>query len=234
MALVSLAQPVALGKGKLLASGMIASVLLTTGVMLAIEKHPDPQNACAVLRGHRHGIHHLAFTPDGKILASVGGMTDLEGEVRLWDTATGRARATLPGHAGAVYAVVFSPDGTVLATAGEDGTLRMWEVDSGCLRLMLPGHGERVSWLAFSADGTTLASAGPDWRVRLWDPATGRERAALRGFGPITFSPDGRYLAFLVEDARWICLWDVAAGQESTRLHEPGGCISSVAYSPDG
>ena len=223
-----------LSKGKLLQGGIITSVLLTTGIMLGFEQRHEPDKPCVVLEGHRHGIHHVAFAPNGTILASVGGLTDREGEVRLWDVATARARAALTGHAGAVYAVAFSPDGAVLAAAGEDGAIRLWEVASGRLRMTLQSQGERASWLCFSPDGSTLASAGPDWQVRLWDPVTGRERAAIRGFGPIAFSPDSRRLTFLVEDARWVCIGDVSAGQETARLHEAGGSISSLAYSPDG
>jgi WD40 repeat protein len=69
----------------------------------------------------------VAFSPDGKILASAS----VDETVRLWDSATGAARRTLEGHSGSVYAVAFSPDGKMLASASNDKTVRLWDSATG-------------------------------------------------------------------------------------------------------
>ena len=84
-----------------------------------------------MLRGHEGYAWSVAFSPDGKTLASAGGSFDKPGELKLWDTATGAARATLAGHEGYVHSVAFSPDGKTLASGGYDGTVRLWDATIG-------------------------------------------------------------------------------------------------------
>jgi predicted Ser/Thr protein kinase len=160
------------------------------------------------LAGHRYEVYNVAFSPDGKILAS--GSRDET--LRLWDVATGSELRQLSRSWSAVYSVAFSPDGKILAS-GSYCTLRLWDVATGSeLRPLSGGHGHWVSSVAFSPDGKILASGSWDKTVRLWDVATGRELRQLSGHGQdvysVAFSPDGKILASWSWDGT-VRLWAV-------------------------
>jgi predicted NACHT family NTPase len=78
-----------------------------------------------VLKGHRGTFYCLAFSSDGKTLASGSG----DETVKLWDVETGRERKTLSGHTSGVIALGFAPDGRTLASAGMDDAVRLWELN---------------------------------------------------------------------------------------------------------
>ncbi|KJZ69045.1 hypothetical protein HIM_11571 [Hirsutella minnesotensis 3608] len=106
------------------------------------------------LEGHGDWVTTVAFSPDGKTLASASG----DSTVRLWDPATGAHRHPLEGHGGWVTAVAFSPDGKTLASASDDSTVRLWDPATGAHGQTLEGHGDSVSAVAFSPDGRYLTT----------------------------------------------------------------------------
>jgi roadblock/LC7 domain-containing protein len=192
-----------------------------------------PSRLVRTLTGHTYGVHGVAFSPDGKLLAT----TSDDGTARLWDAATGHAIRTLTGHAFPVQAVAFSPDGKLLATASDDKTARLWDTATGHAVRTLTGHAGAVQAVAFSPDGRLLATASWEKKARLWDAATGHAIRTLTGHGyflsAVAFSPDGKLLATASRD-KTARLWDAATGHAIRTLTGHAGAVGAVAFSPDG
>ena len=118
----------------------------------------------ATLEAHGSEVNSVAFSPDGKTLASSGSW---DREIKLWHVKAEKSFATLRGHSDAVSSVSFSsPDGAILASGSWDRTINLWDGKSGGLIATLEGHTDGVSSVSFSSGGSTLASGSRDGTVR--------------------------------------------------------------------
>ncbi|MFF7727076.1 helix-turn-helix domain-containing protein [Streptomyces sp. NPDC008001] len=186
------------------------------------------------LTGHSGAVTDVAFSPDGKTLATGGS----DGTARIWDSATGKSRTTLAGHSAPVRSVAFSPDGKILATGSDDRIVRLWDVATGETRGILTGHTRPLQSVAFSPDGLTLATAGGnDETARLWDVATGTPRttfAAHSQVAGVTFTSDGTPFATGGESGI-NQIWDVTTGRSLHSLRgKPWNNVHSLAFGPAG
>jgi WD40 repeat protein len=172
----------------------------------------------------------VAFSPDGRSVASTGG----EGVV-LWRVADGTRERTLPSSRGNVD-LSFSSDGDHLVAAGADGKGRIWSVPTGRLEHVLVGHRDRLTSARFSPDGTLVVTASADHDARIWDARTGHMRVLLRGHGAIVqdaaFSSDGRWV--VTAGPGTAGLWEARTGRLLSLLRGHVGPLTAAEFAPGG
>lgn len=216
--------------GKLLALGGFRQVRLVDG---------HSGEPVASLDGHAETVRAVAFSRDGKLLATAGGFPGRKGEVKIWDVEKRTVLHTIQGHSDCIFAVAFSPDGKTIATSSYDKLIKLWDVETGKEVRTLKDHIDAVYALAFTPDGSRLISGGADRTVKIWNPATGERLYTLGdptdGINTISIHPSGAMVAAGGID-KSIRIW---------RLEEKGGvllnslmahedAILKLAWSPDG
>jgi WD40 repeat protein len=157
----------------------------------------------------------LAFSPDGKLLATGGGVPSREGEVVLWDLGGAKpVRKFDQPHSDAVLALDFSPDGKFLATAAADRFMKLTEVATGRPLKSFEGHAGHVLAVSFQRTGRTLATGSADNTVKVWDAVTGEQRKTITGF-----DKEVTAVHFVGDTDQFIA----AAGDGRVRLFRPDG-----------
>ncbi|MCG9128188.1 hypothetical protein JT359_11355 [Candidatus Poribacteria bacterium] len=199
---------------------------------IILREHTDKGNPLDILF---QGIRSLAFSPNGKMLAS----EDTNNTVKLWDTDTGTLLATLTGHIDQIMALTFSPEGNTLASASTDGTVRFWDTETNKpLPIHISEHIPTQRGMAIIEDNNTLASVAYNGIFTFWDLKTQRKIGQQTEWHSdflwsAAFSSDGTKLA--IPQQQLIHLTDVRTGREIEQLKVTEDRIgSAMSVSPDG
>ncbi len=190
------------------------------------------------LRGHSAYISSIAFSPDGKTLASAGP------QIRLWNLETGKETATFKTDNNSSNFIRYSSDGRNLISASGDGELMLWEVSTGKHTLLWQDPGGATN-AVISRDGKTLAVISGMKDIDIWDFSSRKQLRSIEGpgvnwgavqfSGGISLSPDAKILAMAHAEGK-IQLWDVVDKHLSKTIaaYKPVYAVDTVAFSPDG
>jgi WD40 repeat protein len=190
---------------------------------------PDP-----ILAAHNDMLLDLAFSPDGRLLATAG----YDRLIKVWDVPTRKELRTLKDHSDAVYGLAFSPDGRLLASAAADRAVKVWDVATGARLYTLGDSTDWVYAVAWSPNGRDLAAGGVDKSIRVWEAskASGRlVRSVFAHEGPVlrlAYAADGKTLYSLGED-RVIKAWDTAQMVERKVYAKQPEAALALAVRPD-
>lgn len=209
----------------------------TDGHLKAWPSSPSPE--ARIIRGHEGPVLRVAFSPDGRRIASCSGQGAIgraagpNNTVRIWDQQSGAQIKVLTGHSGAVLALDWSRDGKYLASGSVDRSVRLWDAASGEQALALASREGAVQSVAFSPDSTLLAAAAEN-TVTLWRIPDGSESGQFQhadALRSVAFSPDGRWLAAAAVSGE-VHLWDRTSDNalHSIRTGEP---LNGAWFSPD-
>jgi WD40 repeat protein len=227
----------------LAASDRVAGIGLAMGEVFAVDLGTGTTRTLAT--GHKAkekfqgaGVFALAFSPDGKWLATCGS----DGMVRRTDLDAGKVIGQFGPHRSWPQALAVSADGKRITSGGQDGVIRVWDVESGKDAVPTGGHEFRVWRVSASANGKVIATEAGDETIRLWDPATGTEWRRIAAGGPVRacrLTPDGKQVVAVVgphdSPNKALKAWDAATGADATPVGFPKNLpASGFQFTPDG
>jgi WD40 repeat protein len=208
-----------------LCMGAFASSLMATA--------QEQKQERLTLRGHKAHINGVAFSPDGKTLASAG----RDANIQIWDVATGKNIATLEGHTKAVWRVAFSPDGKTLASIGGlDRTLRVWDLATRKNTSTLDSWADPPYSIVF-ADQKTVVFGTPG-KVMQWDLVSPKAKLMLvldsGATSALVANTKADLWALGGGDSQSKSIWNVSRKKMTGKLEPIPSGYDSAAFSPDG
>ena len=229
---------------------ILTIILFTVQFLAPIFAQNEQKPRLVVQTGHTYEAISVAFSPDGKVIAS--GSKD--GTIKLWNAETRHQLKSLAALAGDANNITFSPDGKVIAASYDDKTIKLWNIETGKITKSLEvfdppeknlsntsGYSFDIRSISFSPDGRTLASGSDEYsgrydRINMWNVETGELVKFLKGdLGVfVLFSPNGESLASGGSDDNTVKLWSVQTWKQITTFRDHTNWVHSLSFSPDG